>query len=102
MSIKLVLLKSGETLITDVKELVSEEKAYAYLFVKPHKVSSTQKIVLLENLEDSESVNREYEITLTPWILLTEEEQIPVSLDYVVTVVDPIDRLKEIYLEKTT
>ena len=32
MSIKLVLLKSGETLISDIKELVSEEKICGYIY----------------------------------------------------------------------
>jgi len=42
MTIKLTLLKSGETLISDVKELVSEDsetgnrEAVAYLLNKPH------------------------------------------------------------------
>ena len=32
MSIKLALLKSGENVIADIKELVSEEKVCGYLF----------------------------------------------------------------------
>ena len=38
MSIKLVVLKSGEQLIADVKEIVSEEKVCAYLLENPHYV----------------------------------------------------------------
>ena len=38
MSIKLTLLKSGETLISEMKELVAEEsqQAPAYLLENPH------------------------------------------------------------------
>ena len=37
MSIKLVILKSGESVITDAKELIVEDKVCGYLFGKPHK-----------------------------------------------------------------
>ena len=45
MSVKIALLKSGETLISDVKELVTGEseedqkKVYGYLFINPKKTS---------------------------------------------------------------
>jgi hypothetical protein len=104
MAIRLALLKSGETVISDIKELVSKpdddgnQDVYGYMFLKPHKVSVVPKMLLTENLD---SDNREYEITLSPWILLTEDDKIPVTTDYVVTVVNPVDSLERIYLEKT-
>ena len=50
MSIKLTLLKSGETLISEMKELVAEEEqqAHAYLLENPHKVEITEKSFLTE------------------------------------------------------
>ena len=36
MSVKLVLLKSGEQVVSDVKELVSEDKVYGLLFDRIH------------------------------------------------------------------
>ena len=38
MSIKLVVLQGGEQIITEIKELVNEEKVVGYLLSKPHKV----------------------------------------------------------------
>ena len=96
MSIKLALLKSGETIISDVKELISDEKTCAYIFENPHKVTKEKTIFLTEEV-DAES---KIEITLTPWILFTEETQILVPLDWVVTLVDPIKSVKELYEEK--
>jgi len=49
MSIKLVLLKSGEQLISDAKELVSEEKVRGYLLSQPQKVSINRPIFLTKN-----------------------------------------------------
>ena len=50
MSIKLTLLKSGETLISEMKELVAEdtEQAHAYLLENPHKVETREKSFLTE------------------------------------------------------
>lgn len=108
MTIKLALLKSGETVISDIKELVSKSEdgedsvsVYGYIFLKPHKVSVVPKMFLTETSDGENNENREYEITLSPWILLTEDEKIPVTTDYVVTVVNPVDDLKKIYMEKT-
>ncbi len=46
MAVKLVLLKSGETLISEAKELVSDEKQarpHAYLLEYPHTVRTREK-----------------------------------------------------------
>ena len=48
MSIKLTLLKSGETVISDAKELISEGKVCGYLLSKPEVVSITRSILLTE------------------------------------------------------
>ena len=54
MSIKLTLLKSGETLISEMKELVAEDKeqAHAYLLENPHKVETREKSFLTEEEKD--------------------------------------------------
>ena len=36
MSVKIALLKSGESVIADIKELISDEKVCGYLFKNPH------------------------------------------------------------------
>ena len=48
MSIKLVILKSGESVITDAKELIVEDKVCGYLFGKPHKIEYRKPILLSE------------------------------------------------------
>ena len=51
MSIKLTLLKTGEQLISEMKELVPEgqEQVHAYLLDNPHTVEINEKQFLLEN-----------------------------------------------------
>tara|TARA_B100001250_G_scaffold3625_1_gene3053 strand:+ start:220 stop:531 length:312 start_codon:yes stop_codon:yes gene_type:complete len=96
MSIKLAVLKSGEQVIADVKELVSEEKVRGYLFTKPHKVVSTQPLLLTEEQQDDNSL----EVTLSPWIILSADKEVVVPTDWVVTVVEPLESVVQMYQEK--
>jgi len=98
MSIKLALLKSGEQVISDVKELVSEDKICGYLFTKPQKVQVNRSLLLTE--DESVGDGSDYEVTLSPWIILTEDKDILVSPDWVVTVVEPLKSIVEMYQER--
>lgn len=98
MSIKLALLKSNETIISDVKEVISDGKPCAYIFEKPHKVLTERTIFLTE--EKEVGADAKIEVSMTPWILLTNDEKILVPLDWVVTLVEPIDSVKQMYEEK--
>ena len=53
MSIKLLLLKSGDQVIADAKELVRKDsdKLYSYVLNKPHKVTATTPILLSEDVD---------------------------------------------------
>jgi hypothetical protein len=37
---------------------------------------------------------------MAPWIVLTSDKQIPVPPDWIVTIVEPIETVKEMYEEK--
>ena len=102
MSVKLVMLKSGEDIITDVKELKTEEGIVGYYFHKPLIVKmhhSEEPTVLNE-----EGSSREYESKISvqfyPWIPLSEESRIPCSADWVVTIVEPVQNIKKLYQER--
>ena len=41
------------------------------------------------------------DVTLTPWILSSAEKDIPVPINHVVTIVEPLESIKKMYLEKT-
>jgi len=105
MSIKLTLLKSGETLISDIKELVTEDslsgkkETVAYLLGKPHKVAVRTEVLLTE--ETSDDMKREIQVSLSPWIVLSSDEEVTVPTDWVVTVVEPLSSIKKMYEEKT-
>ena len=91
MSVKLAILQGKDQVIAEIKELIDDKKPVGYLLKSPHKL-----IVDEEKLNEDESVK----ITLTPWILLTNDQEIVIPNNHVVTIVEPIDSIKEMYLEK--
>ena len=95
MSIKVAVLQSGEQIIAGMKEIVSEDKPIAYLFNQPHKIVLNNQVVLSES-KDKSSV----EVTLAKWILISDEDDIPVSVNQVVTLVEPVESVKKMYEEK--
>ena len=99
MSVKLAILKSGEQVIAEAKELVSkdEEKVRGYLFTRPHKVVTSQPMLLTEEAKDDNSL----EVTLSPWIILSADTEVVVPTDWVVTIVEPIASVVKMYQEKT-
>ena len=103
MSVKLLLLKSGEQVLAEAKELVRKEgdyrlvdKVYGYLLTQPHKVSANKPVVLTENVDEERNV----EITLSPWILLSDDKVMTVPKEWVITIVNPIDSIVKMYQEK--
>ena len=103
MSIKLLYLKSGELILADAKELRRKEedipivdKVYGYLLTQPHKVSANKPLVLTENVDEQRNV----EITLAPWILLTEDKVMTIPKEWVITIVNPIDSIVKLNKEK--
>ena len=102
MSVKLLLLKSGEQVIADTKELRRKDdvpmvdKVYVYLLTLPNKVSANKPLVLTENIDEERNV----EITISPWILLTEDKVMTVPKEWVITIVNPMKSIVEMYQEK--
>ena len=91
------MLKSGEQLIAEAKELVNDEKEVkGYLLDKPHKVVTNTPLLLTEEQNNDNSV----EVTLSPWILLSEDQEVVVQPDWVVTVVEPLPSVIKMYKEK--
>ena len=95
MSIKVAVLQSGDQIVADMKEIVSEDKPIAYLFHQPQKVVLNKQLVLSET-KDKSSI----EVTLQNWILISDEDDVPVSVNQVVTLVDPVSSIKKMYEEK--
>ena len=94
MAIKLAVLQDQDQVIAEIKELVDDGKPVGYLFGNAHRII-TEREFLAESDDD-----RQIQITLSPWILLSADKEVLVPRHQVVTIVEPIDSLKEMYLEK--
>jgi hypothetical protein len=102
MTIKLLLLKSGEDMIADVTEMSygeeEDRRIVGYYLNKPCIIKMRDP-----NVIDGQSEGRKrkagYEVSLFPWMPLSAEDSIPIPSDWVVTMVEPTIKLKEMYVE---
>ena len=100
MTIKLCLLKSGEDIITDLTEMRTQEgpegRVIGYFFEKPC-------VVKMRNAQVQQSEGNAkkagFEVSLFPWLPLTPETKIPVTADWLITMVEPAPNLKDMYIE---
>ena len=97
MTIKIALLNTQDQIISDVKEIVSDDKVVAYLFKNPHRLT-TDKPFLVEGEEFNE--DRTIQVSLAPWIVATKDTEFPISMNTVITLVEPLDSVREMYEEK--
>jgi hypothetical protein len=88
MSIKIAVLKSGEDVIADIQEMVFEEKVVGYFFNKP---------CVVKTRTHGDGEDKTFQISLHPWIPITKTTKVPVTVDWVITIVDPIDSLENMY-----
>ena len=100
MSIKLTLLKTGEQLISEMKELVPEgqEQVHAYLLDNPHTVEINEKQFVTE--EERRDGDYGINVTILPWIILSKDSQMIIPVDSVLTVVEPLETVTQLYLDK--
>ena len=100
MSIKLSLLKTGEQLISDMKELMAEgqDHAQAYLLDNPHTYEINEKQFITE--EEKEGGDYGIDVSLLPWLILSKDSQMIIPVDSVLTVVEPVDALTKLYQDK--
>ena len=100
MAIKLAVLKSGEDVIADIREMMvgdedtpdDQKKVVGYYFIKPCGVTLKNKAI-----DVNESADDSFELKLFPWCPLAKNDAIPMSTEWVVTLVDPVDKLREMY-----
>ena len=87
MSVKLLILKSYEDVIADVKEMLSGDNVVGYFLDNPF-------IVRLE--EESGDLPRR--VSFYPYAPLSKDKSIPIPCDWVVSIIEPLDEVKDSYL----
>ena len=87
MTIKVLVLKSGEDVIADVQEMMSSsDQVMGYFLNKPCVVKIQAK-----------QTNTDVSVRMHPWMPIARETMIPVSADWVVTMVTPVEKIQEMY-----
>ena len=87
MTIKVLVLKSGEDVISDVQEMMSSsDQVIGYFLNKPCVVKIQAK-----------ETNTDVSVRMHPWMPIARETMIPVSADWVVTMVTPVEKIQEMY-----
>ena len=100
MTIKLMLFKSGEDVISDVTEMCvgtyKDRQVIGYHLDKPCVVKMRDPNVISNEGPKKQSG---FEVSLFPWIPLSKDTRIPVPADWLITMVEPATKLKEMYVE---
>jgi len=112
MSIKIALLKSGESVISDIKELISKEskeKIHGYIFKNPYIVDISHddddEVLLLEGEKNRKPNRKEQQdgkdvsVNFIPWIPITSDSEIIVAPDWVFSIVSPVEEIEKLYEE---
>ena len=87
MTIKVLVLISGEDVIADVQEMMSSsDQVIGYFLTKPC-------VVKIQAKGDSQDVS----VRMHPWMPFAREKMIPLSTDWVVTIVTPVESIQEMY-----
>ena len=100
MTIKFIVLKSGEQLISDIKEMAvgeeDDQKVVGYFLRRPCVVKIKNPGVVDQQKRKTKAG---FEVTLIPWLSLTEDEVIPIPSDWLVTMVEPVPQLTLMYTQ---
>ena len=106
MTIKLVLLKSGEDIVADVSEMVvgdendkeNPPRVIGYYLNRPC-VVRMQDARNLPELAKGNEQKQGYSVSLFPWMPLSKEDKIPIPADWMITMVEPVTKLAQMYDE---
>ena len=94
MSVKLALLKSGEDVIADFSEMVVNDNVVGYLAKSPYVVKINRTDIPHEN--EPTKVGLSY----FPWMPLSKQKDIPIDPQWIVTMVEPVEEVKQSYEDK--
>ena len=101
MTIKILVLKSGEDVIADIKEMMTpDNKVMGYFLNRPCVVKLVTNAPLSADETNPKSETKsEMVVRMYPWAPLAKEKDIPLTSDWVVTMVTPVEKVLKMYKE---
>ena len=99
MTVKVLVLKSGEDVIADVQEMMSSnEQVMGYFLNKPCVVKLQTAKPSQDELDPKQPEKQsDVSVSMYPWMPLAREKAIPISTDWVVTMITPVEKIQEMY-----
>ena len=96
MSVKIVVFKSGQEVIADIKEGFDEGKLITYVLEKPCTIDVNGKYRITNDDGDEKE---QMSISLNPWPRFSADKVVPIIPDFLVTALEPTPGLKKMYEE---
>ena len=107
MTVKVILLKSGEDVISNAQEIVDKDNKgiVAYHLKNPYIMQLQTKEVdkqelLVEGKEDTPTSQTKFQVSYTHWAPMSQQQEFVIPSDWVVTIYDPVEKIKEDYCKK--
>ena len=106
MTIKLLVLKSGEDIVADVSEMMAGEEGsienpsrlIGYFLDTPVVVKLRNTTPLTDDEVDPDKPDKsQFSLSMYPWQPLSTETKIPIPTERVVTMVTPVEKIQEMY-----
>jgi hypothetical protein len=94
MSVKILVLKSQEDVISDVSEIEDKGRVIGYNLKEPR----TLNLSRVQNLNEEVDPNR-VSVNFTKWQIFSNDAEYQIPADWVVTICEPMPRLKQSYEE---
>ena len=101
MTIKILVLKSGEDVIADVKEMMTpDNKVMGYFLNRPCVVKLISNAPLTADESNPKTETKsEMSVRMHPWAPLAKETEIPLTSEWVVTMITPVEKVLKMYKE---
>ena len=104
MTVKIVRMLNGEDVIAEVQEAYPDKEHYSpigYMLTNPYQITidCTAETMFADSTSSDPQKINDLQLELFPWIPLTQDETIPIPADWLITLVEPVTKLKEMYIE---
>jgi hypothetical protein len=102
MTVKVMLLKSGEDVISDAREIMDNEQKgiVAYHLSNPFVMQLTAEENEELQVEGEEAPQTKYSVRYTHWAPLSKQRAFVIPADWLVTIYDPHDNILKDYCAK--
>lgn len=102
MTVKVMLLKSGEDVISDAREIMDNEQKgiVAYHLSNPFVMQLTAEESDELQVEGQEEPQTKYSVRYTHWAPLSKQRAFVIPADWLVTIYDPHDNILKDYCAK--